>query len=208
MSIVLRALSAPITDITGPLYHLIRGDIKPNYYHYISGISPQQEQLSDLFLALLRTATVAALFFVTIPCKWILWSEGGLSAGAAFAVQFLIHPYAASLLNAFVHGYPLILKVVNFILNHQLTITTFDFNCAFRMFAFCLIAQGLKNYPNGLDDVYSIISLNLGVSLGKPPPPQPKPRLPFGYFDPLTKFPKERMLPSPQPQSHQDNLPD
>lgn len=168
MSIVLRALTAPMTDITGPLYHLIQGDIKPEPYHSKYDISPQQEQLSELFLALFRTAMVAAFFFMMVVCRRFSWAQENHSRSFVFATQWLIHPYAAALFNASTHGSPLLWKVIGLFSKHQVFFTKEDVGSFFTLFAFCFVAQGLKEYTNGLDDRYSFISLVLGMKLGSP----------------------------------------
>lgn len=126
MSLFVHACTDPITNITGPIYHLIRGD------------KPKQKQLQLLILAALRTLTVAALFFVIIASNRIFGSDNNVSRSFAFSVQFFIHPYAAALLNVF----------TNLIPPHK------DIGGVIRAMGFCLIAHLLQERGNGLDQKY------------------------------------------------------
>jgi len=181
MSIVFNSCIAPITDITGPLYHLIRGDNKSPSYYWEQGISPEQEQLRSLFLALFRTATIAAFFFVLNPHR-IFGVQSNISDGFAFAAQWLIHPYAAALLNAFTNVYPLIAKMIALLSKHQFFNATDYVGGFFRMIAFCFIAQRLKNDPSALDKGYSLLSLLFAARLSKAPEPPRQP--PPSQIDP------------------------
>lgn len=152
MAFLVRACTDPITNITGPIYHLVRGD------------RDRAEETQKLLLATFRTATVAAFFFLIIPFNRIFGHHDNLSGSFAFTAQFLIHPYAAALFNAFINGgYPIVMKVIDIFATRQLILTRTDaggFVCAI---AFCYLAKVLTthvaaadcNFINSLDRKYS-----------------------------------------------------
>ena len=177
MNIVFSACLAPIIDITGPLYHLIRSDIKPNSSHYKSGISPQQVQLCCLFRALFRTATVAALF-------WIFGGKGMIINRFSFAAQWLIHPYAAALSNACIRLYPLTMKIIALLSKGQFFNSKDYIGDFFAMIAFCILAIPLKNYTNALDRQYFVWSCRLAMRLGKKQEPLAASNPPTGFYGP------------------------
>jgi hypothetical protein len=140
---LIKACTDPITDITGPLYHLAKGN------------SRERDQLYYLILAAFRTATVAGLFFVIIPFNRIFGSQDTLSGSLAFATQWLIHPYAAALFNAYINGGRLlVIKAIDIVFKRQLILTRGDIGGFARAIAFCFIARCLKNYTNVLDFQY------------------------------------------------------
>jgi hypothetical protein len=135
-----------VTNITSPLYHLAWGDL------------PRPEELEKLILASFRTATVAALFFVIIPFNWIFGSHDNLSGSCAFATQWLIHPYAAALFNAYINGgHLLVMKVVAIVFNQRLILTRNNVGGFVRAYAFCHLARLIKYYildSHPLDLIY------------------------------------------------------
>jgi hypothetical protein len=137
MTVLIRACTDPFTNITGPLYHLVKGDGK------------KVEELEKLILATLRTATAAAFFFMIIPFNYIFGHHDNLSGSFAFASQFLIHPYAASLFNAFINGgYTLVTKVLDVFAKRQLIFTRDDLGGVVRAIGFCTLAHYLQAYSN------------------------------------------------------------
>ncbi len=133
MTFLIKPITAPITDITAPLYHLMRGD------------SPRQKELERLFLATFRTATVAGLFFVIIPFNRIFGHQDNLSGSFTFASQWIIHPYAAALFNAFMNGgILLVFKTVDVVTKRQFILTRNDVGGFARAFSFLCLAQFLK----------------------------------------------------------------
>jgi hypothetical protein len=133
MTCIIRACTDPITNITGPIYRLARG---------AGGF----DHLEKLILATLRTATAAAFFFMIIPFNYIFGHHDNLSGSFAFASQFLIHPYAAALFNAFINGYPLATKVTDMFVKQQLLLTRDDLGGVVRAVGFCYIAQCLAKH--------------------------------------------------------------
>jgi hypothetical protein len=139
MTCLVRACIAPITNITGPIYHLVKDDGK------------KVDELQKLILATFHTATVAAFFFMIIPFNYIFGHQDNLSGSFAFASQFLIHPYAASLFNAFINGgYPLVTKAIDIFAKWQLSLTKDDLGGFVRAIGFCYIAERLHPYNNHL----------------------------------------------------------
>jgi hypothetical protein len=135
MTFLVSACTDPITDITSPIYNLAKG------------YGNKEEQLQKLTLATFRTATAAALFFMIIPFNHIFGHHDNLSGSFAFASQFIVHPYAAALFNAFMSGgYPLVMKVTDIFASRQLIFTRNDLGGCVRAIGFCYIAQCLKVY--------------------------------------------------------------
>jgi len=123
-----------VTNITGPLYHLIRGD------------KGARDETMNLMFALLRTATVVAFLSSAIPFMHIFGKYD--NGGFYFMAQFLIHPYAAALLSAFTTGGHLfIAKVMDIFMQRQLIFTPDDVGDLAAAIAFCNIAQ-LINHSN------------------------------------------------------------
>ncbi len=135
MTFLVRACTDPITNITGPLYHLARGE------------GNKVAELEELTLATLRTTTVAAFFFMIIPFNYIFGHHDNLSCSFVFTTQFVIHPYAASLFNAFINGgYTLAMKVLDVFAKQQLILTRDDLGGVVRAIGFCTIAKCLQEY--------------------------------------------------------------
>ena len=135
MTYLVKACTDPITNITGPLYHLVKGDGK------------KVDELQKLILATFHTATVAAFFFMIIPFNYIFGHQDNLSGSFAFASQFLIHPYAASLFNAFINGgYPLVTKAIDIFVKQQLDLTRDEVGGFVRAIGFCSLAQSLLEH--------------------------------------------------------------
>ncbi len=145
MTYLVKACTDPITNITGPLYHLACGD------------SDRFEETKKLVLAIFRTATVAGFFFMIIPFNYIFGHHDNLSGSLAFTAQFLIHPYAAALFNACINGgHLLAMKVVDIFVKRQLILTRTDAGGFVRAIAFCYIAQLTNHISNdcALDKKY------------------------------------------------------
>lgn len=133
MTFLVHACTDPITNITSPLYRLAKGE------------GNKVDQLVKLTLATFRTATAAAFFFTIIPFNNIFGRHDNLSGSLAFASQCLIHPYSASLFNAFINGgYPLMTKVIDSFVKRQLILTRDDLGGFARAIGFCYIAKCLK----------------------------------------------------------------
>ncbi len=130
MAFLVRACTDPIANITGPIYHLAIGD------------SDNFEQTKTLLHALFRTATIAGFFFMVIPFNRIFGHHDNLSGSLAFTAQYLIHPYAAALFNAYINGgHLIVMKVVDIFVKRQLILTRADAGGFVRAIAFCYIAQ-------------------------------------------------------------------
>jgi hypothetical protein len=147
MTFLVEACTAPLTNITGPIYHLVRGD------------DDKVVHLQNLILATLRTATVAAFFFMIIPFNHIFGTHDTLAGSFALTAQFLVHPYAAALFNAFVNGgHLLIMKMVDIVVQRQLILTRNDVGGFVRAVGFCYIATFLKDQAihkmHGLDGMF------------------------------------------------------
>lgn len=162
MTLLLKACTDPITDFVVPVYCLSLR------------FQPKELPLASLILASLRIATVVAFFFLTAPSTqafcWIFGVSSTVGSSFTFALQFLIHPYAAALLNGFVHGgYPIAQRVIHAVTKGQMIFTPDDVGGCFRAIAFCVIAQPLKDYTNRLDRKYQEWSMNLAHWLCKQP---------------------------------------
>jgi hypothetical protein len=128
MTCLVRACTDPITNITGPIYRLAKGDRAKRY------------QLENLILTTFRTATAVAFFFVSISFNYIFGRRS-----FAFASQFLIHPYSAALCYAFINvRYPLVTIATDLFVKRQLLLTRADLGGFVRAVGFCYIAKCLE----------------------------------------------------------------
>jgi len=94
-----------------------------------------------------------------IPFNYFFGTHDNLSSSFALPAQFLIHPYAAALFNAFVNGgHLLIMKMVDLVVKRQLILTRNDVGGFVRAIGFCYIAQLFKSQAvfimQGLDAKY------------------------------------------------------
>lgn len=135
MTCVLKACTDPFTSIARPISRLATA----------KNDTTKRVELESLILATMRTATAAALFFMIIPCNHFVGHHDNLSASLTFASQFIIHPYAAALFNAFMNGgYPLVMKVIDIFASRQLIFTRDDLGGCVRAIGFFYIAKCLK----------------------------------------------------------------
>ncbi|HEX4839369.1 MAG TPA: hypothetical protein VFU89_02885 [Rhabdochlamydiaceae bacterium] len=149
MLFLLTACAAPVTNITGPLYRICRGN------------EDAYNETKKLMFALLRTVTVVAFLFADIPFGYIFGGYNDLSAQLAFAARFLIHPYAAALHNSFIHGGPLLIeKVTALFMKQPLSLTPDDVGNLVVATAFCYIAELIDQPQNRyfLDQIYTTLS--------------------------------------------------
>jgi hypothetical protein len=150
MTTLFKIAVAPLTNITGPLYHLARGD------------RPKVDCLQQLIFASFRTATAAALFFMIIPFNRIFGHKDNLAGSFAFAAQWVVYPYAAALFNAYMNGgHLLVMKGVDLVFKQRLTLTRNDVGGFARAFAFCYLANLLNRSNSFLNKLYEIWSVQL-----------------------------------------------
>ncbi|HUD01941.1 MAG TPA: hypothetical protein VMR37_06405 [Rhabdochlamydiaceae bacterium] len=143
MTTLFKIAVAPLTNITGPLYHLARGDRR------------KEDCLQQLIFASFRTATAAALFFMIIPFNRIFGHKDNLAGSFVFAAQWMVYPYAAALFNAYMNGgHLLVMKGVDLIFKQRLTLTRNDVGGFARAFAFCYLANLLNRSNASVDILY------------------------------------------------------
>jgi hypothetical protein len=146
MTFLLTACTAPVTNIIGPLYHLIRGD---RDLYEGDKQSARHEETKILMFALLRTVTVAALLFTSIPFVYFFGFNDDLGPSLSLTAQFLIHPYAAALTHGFLPGGLLLIKkVADLFVKRQLIFTRDDAADFATSIMFCYIAQLIDKVQN------------------------------------------------------------
>jgi len=156
MASIVRTIASPLNELGAPIYYLCRdkGSRKAN--------------IERLTLAALRTATAAAFFFTVIPFNEIFGHKDNFSCSLAFASQFIVHPYAASLFNAFINGgFLLILKSIDLVFKRQLILTRNDVGSFARAIGFLYAAYFLKEglSSNPLDLTYRQWARKLAAQL-------------------------------------------
>jgi hypothetical protein len=156
MTSLIKAPFAPLINLGVPVYYLC------------TGTGPKKPHLERLTLAILRTATAAALFFTIIPFNIIFGHKDNLSGSLAFASQIIIHPYAACLFHAFINGgFLLLLKTTDLVSKRQLILTRHDAGSFARALGFLYVAYYLKNIDQNhwLDCKYRGWAHQLAVKL-------------------------------------------
>lgn len=156
MPSLIKTTLAPLVNLGAPVYNLCTGTGK------------KKDHIERLTLATLRTATAAALFFTSIPFNRIFGHKDNLSGSLAFASQFIIHPYAACLFNAFINGgFLLLLKTTDLVSKRQLILTRNDVGSFARAISFLYVAYYLKHIDQNhwLDSKYRGWAHQLAVKL-------------------------------------------
>lgn len=160
MTSLINPFTDPILNFAAPLYHLCSGQ---SLGHMDFDQMGKAYHLERFILATLHTATAAAFFFTIIPFNRIFGHHDNLSGSLAFAAQFLIHPYAASLFNACINGCPLVMKVIDFFVKRQLILTRNELGECARAIAFLHLGHHLRqsHYYSYVDRKYRDLATKL-----------------------------------------------